>query len=61
MVLQLLWNAVAVAMTLVMQWAFEALRNWLRVRRSAQLRSGARRPTTEGVTPSSDGRSEPAP
>lgn len=60
MLFQLLWNAVAVAMTLVMQWAFEALRLWLRNRRrSPRLRGGTRQPTTESMVPSSDGCSDP--
>ncbi|WP_406353321.1 hypothetical protein [Streptomyces sp. NBC_00658] len=59
MLLQLLWNAVAVTMTLAMQWAFEALRQWLRSRRSQRLRGGSPRPTTEGIAQPSDGGSEP--
>jgi len=44
-----------------MQWAFEALRQWLGRRRSARLRSGVRQPTADGVAPSSDRRPEPIP
>lgn len=59
MFLQLLWNAVTITMALVMQWAFEALRHWLRERHSPQLSSENGRPAEEGVGPSSDGRPEP--
>lgn len=58
MLFQLLWNAVVVAMTLVMQSAFEALWLWL-LNRFPQLRRGAHQPTTEGIVPSSDGCSDP--